>query len=110
VWLGPRLRKYIVGEKEFEDAFSDSDLHSAWSQYLQGVEKEVPSSWTVEAIADLRASCRETGDKFSKKIRSLNQGGKAMSKPILGNALAENLSDDRLPQRLLDLVQAIRHA
>lgn len=106
----PESRKYIVGEKEFEDAFSDSDLHSAWIQYLEGVEKEVPSSWTVEAIADLRSSCRETGDKFSKKIRSLNQGGKAMSKPILGNALAENLSDDRLPQRLLDLIQAIRHA
>lgn len=105
----PDHRKYIVGEKEFEDAFSDAALHLAWSQYLQGVEKEIPLSWTVEAIADLRASCQESGGKFSKKIRSLNQGGKAMSKPILGNALAENLSDEELPQRLLDLIQSVRN-
>lgn len=106
----PDHRKYIVGEKEFEDAFSDAALHLGWCQYLHGVEKEVPSGWTIEAIANLRASCRESGDKFSKKIRSLNQGGKAMSKPILGNALAENLSDEQLPQRLLDLIRAVRHA
>lgn len=105
----PNHRKYIVGEKEFEDAFSDAALHLGWSQYLQGVEKEIPSSWTVEAIADLRASCQESGEKFSKRIRSLNQGGKTMSKPILGNALAENLPDEELPQRLLDLIQSVRN-
>jgi predicted ATP-dependent endonuclease of OLD family len=104
----PTERKYIVGEREFEDAFSDDALHLGWSQYLRGVEKEVPPSWTVEAIAGIRASCRASNEKFSKKIRSLNEGGKKMTKPILGNALAENLSDDHLPARLLDLIQAVR--
>lgn len=106
----PDQRKYVVGEREFEDAFGDDALHSGWSLYLQGAEREVPPGWTVGAIAGLRARCQEDGEKFSKKIRSLNQGGKKMSKPILGNALAENLSDEQLPQRLLDLIQAVRQA
>jgi len=104
----PNHRKYVVGEKEFEDAFSDDAIHSGWRQYLVGSEKEVPPSWTVEAISSIRASCQADGGKFSKKIRSLNQGGKKMSKPILGNALAEYLTDDQLPQRLLDLIQTVR--
>lgn len=104
----PHERKYVVGEKEFEDAFSDDALHSAWSQYLVEAEKEVPPAWTVDEISSLRADCQENGGKFSKKIRSLNQGGKKMSKPILGNALAEYLEDEHLPQRLLDLVLAVR--
>lgn len=104
----PEQRKYVVGEKEFEDAFSDDALYSGWSQYLAGVEKEVPPGWNVEAISRLRANCQKNGGKFSKEIRSLNQGGKKMSKPVLGNALAEYLEDEQLPQRLLDLIQAVR--
>lgn len=104
----PDQRKYVVGEKEFEDAFSDDALHSVWSQYLVGAKKEVPQAWNVEAISSIRAKCQEGGGKFSKEIRSLNQGGKKMSKPILGNALAEYLEDGQLPVRLLDLIQAVR--
>lgn len=104
----PNERKYVVGEREFEDAFSDEALHSGWNRYLQSAEKEVPAGWTVEAISELRANCQENEEKFSKKIRSLNQGGKKMSKPILGNALAEHLSDDQLPERLLDLIRAVK--
>lgn len=104
----PEQRKYLVGEKEFEDAFSDHALHSAWCQYLIGAEKEVPSGWTVEAISNLRANCQIDGAKFSKEIRSLSQGGKKMSKPILGNALAEYLTDEQLPQRVIDLIQSVR--
>lgn len=104
----PSERKYVVGEKEFEDAFSDEALYSCWSQYLTEAGKEIPSCWNVQSISSLRTNCRQSGRKFSKEIRSLNQGGKKMSKPILGNALAEYLDDDQLPQRLLDLVLAVR--
>jgi predicted ATP-dependent endonuclease of OLD family len=104
----PKERKYVVGEKEFEDAFSDEALYQGWSKYLQSEQKEVPESWTVEAISDLRANCRGKEEKFSKKIRSLNKGGKKMSKPILGNALAVYLSDEQLPKRVLDLIHAVR--
>lgn len=104
----PDERKYVVGEKEFEDAFSDDALHFVWRQYLLGVEKEVPPGWNVDAIYKLRVDCRENGHKFSKEIRSLNQGGKKMTKPILGKALGEYLEDEQLPQRLLNLVLAVR--
>ncbi|GGY93467.1 ATP-dependent nuclease [Shewanella fodinae] len=104
----PTERKYVVGIREFEDAFSDEALHSGWSLYLQGAHKDVPDNWTVDSIRELRQRCLEDGSKFSKEIRSLNQGGKKMSKPILGNALAENLTDEQIPQRLLELIRVLR--
>ncbi|MEZ4683163.1 MAG: AAA family ATPase [Caldilineaceae bacterium] len=104
----PNERKYVVGINEFEDALSDEALHSAWCEYLVTSEKEIPKSWTVEAIASLREKCQENGSKFSKQIRSLNQGGKKMSKPIFGNALAEYLKDEHIPNRLLELIQSVR--
>jgi len=56
----------------------------------------------------LRAQCAESGEKFSKEIRSLNQGGKKMSKPIFGNAIGQHLDNADIPDRLLDLIQAVR--
>jgi putative ATP-dependent endonuclease of OLD family len=105
----PDNQKYIVGEKEFEDAFSDQALHSAWSSYLISCNKDIPETWSVESINNLRVRCSTNGEKFSKEIRSLNQGGKKMSKPIFGNALAHHLNDDEIPDRLLGLIQAVRH-
>lgn len=104
----PDDRKYIVGTKEFEDAFTDEALYTAWAAYLTSYEKEIPETWSVESIRKLRAECAENGKKFSKEIRSLNQRGKKMSKPIFANAIGQHLSDDDIPTRLLELVQAVR--
>jgi len=103
----PDDRKYVVGEKEFEDAFTDQALYSAWSSYLTSCEKETPETWSIEAINGLRIQCATNGEKFSKEIRGLNQGGKKMSKPIFGNALAHHLNEDDIPTRLLQLIQAV---
>lgn len=104
----PVEKKYVVGEKEFEDAFSNEALHSCWCQYLENCNRDVPASWTVQEISQLRVDCQQNGGKFSKRIRSLSRGGKKMSKPILGHALATFLTDSHLPARLLDLIQAVR--
>jgi predicted ATP-dependent endonuclease of OLD family len=104
----PDERKYVVGTKEFEDAFTDDALYAAWAAYLTSYEKEIPVTWSVESIRNLRAECAENGKKFSKEIRSLNQGGKKMSKPIFGNAIGQHLNYDDIPARLLELVQAVR--
>lgn len=101
-------RKYVVGTKEFEDAFTDQALYSAWHAYLTSCDKEIPETWSVDSIRNLRAECAETGKKFSKEIRSLNQGGKKMSKPIFGNAIGQHLNDADIPNRLLDLIRAVR--
>ena len=106
----PAVRNYVVGETEFEDAFSNEALHSAWELYLRDHEKEVPETWSVESIEGIRVECSGGSGKFSKKIRSLNQGGKKMSKPIFGDALGEFLEENDLPQRLLDLIHAVRQA
>lgn len=104
----PDRRKYVVGTKEFEDAFTDEALYSAWHAYLTSYEKEIPETWSVDAIRNLRAECADNGKKFSKEIRSLNQGGKKMSKPIFGNAIGQHLNDVDIPDRLLELIQAVR--
>lgn len=104
----PEERKYIIGTKEFEDAFSDEALHIAWQRYLTDLGKETPETWTIDAINAKRAECARTDKKFSKEIRSLNQGGKKMSKPVLGNAIGQYLDNELIPSRLLELVQAVR--
>lgn len=104
----PVERHYILGRVEFEDAFSDEAIHLAWTSYLQEVNKSTPESWTAARIGTIRQDCITSGAKFSKLIRSLNKGGKEMSKPVLGNALGQYLSDDQLPKRLLELIDAVR--
>lgn len=104
----PDERQYVVGTKEFEDAFTDQALYSAWCAYLASIDKAIPETWTVDSIRDLRTQCAASGEKFSKRIRSLNQGGKTMSKPIFGNALGQHLDDADIPDRLLELIQAVR--
>lgn len=104
----PDERKYVVGAKEFEDAFTDQALYSAWCAYLTSCDKAIPETWSVDSIRNLRMQCAETGAKFSKEIRSLNQGGKKMSKPIFGNAIGQHLDDADIPDRLLDLIRAVR--
>lgn len=104
----PDERQYVVGTKEFEDAFTDQALYSAWCAYLASIDKAIPETWTVDSIRDLRTQCAASGGKFSKRIRSLNQGGKTMSKPIFGNALGQHLDDADIPDRLLELIQAVR--
>ncbi|WP_394238711.1 ATP-dependent nuclease [Pseudomonas anguilliseptica] len=104
----PEERKYVVGTKEFEDAFNDQALYYAWSEYLTSCDKETPETWSVDSIRELREKCAATGAKFSNAIRSLNQGGKKMSKPIFGNAIGQHLNDADIPERLLDLIRAVR--
>lgn len=104
----PASRNYIVGQKEFEDAFSNEALYKAWEQYLIDHNRDIPNSWNVDSIAAVRTECQDENGKFSKKIRSLNQGGKKMSKPIFGGALGEFLENDEIPQRVIDLIDAVR--
>ncbi|MDO6452802.1 AAA family ATPase [Neptunomonas phycophila] len=104
----PAPRNYVVGVNEFEDAFSNEALYKAWAQYLIDHHRDIPESWNVDSIAAARAECQGVTGKFSKKIRSLNQGGKKMSKPIFGAALGEFLENGEIPQRVLDLIDAVR--
>ena len=96
--------KYIIGEKEFEDAFADDVLYDCWRQYHEDRGRNCPANWTVENISRERAACLQNPNgKFSSTLRKLNAGGKKMTKPIFGLALAEYIEDDQLPPRLAAL-------
>ena len=97
-------RKYVIGTKEFEDAFADEALYTCWSQYHIAHDKACPENWSIENIRKIHEECfADHTLKFSEKIKALNAGGKKMTKPIFGSALAEFIEDERLPPRLAEL-------
>lgn len=105
----PESRKYIIGTNEFEDAFSDEALFSAWEKYLAASNKPIPSTWSVSEIGIIRQDCLNNGLKFSKQIRGLNHGSNTkMSKPILGDALGSYLEEEMIPEQLHKMFNSIR--
>jgi predicted ATP-dependent endonuclease of OLD family len=103
----PDERKFIIGNKEFEDAFDSIDIYNAWRAYLEESNKEIPQSWTVDNIEDLKKECISDTRKFSKELRSLNAGGKKMTKPLLGRALGEYVPLDKIPNRLKEMFEKL---
>lgn len=103
----PQAHKFQVGTKEFEDSFESLVLHRVWCQYHIDCGRQVPAGWTEEAIEQLKVECAASDQKFSKRLRSLNQGGKSMRKPIFGAALGEHAEIDELPQRLRELFNVL---
>lgn len=103
----PSSHKFQIGDQEFEDAFDSAVLQRVWAQYHVESGRNVPVGWTTEAIDQLKLECLAERLKFSEKIRTLNQGGKKMTKPIFGAALGEQVEEHELPQRLQDLLSAL---
>jgi putative ATP-dependent endonuclease of the OLD family len=101
-------QKHIVGTKEFEDAFSDEVLFSCWREYNASREKTCPKNWSVENISEKRSACLDDPNlKFSDQLRPLNAGGKKMTKPIFGTALAEFIEEKDLPDSLGSLFEVL---
>ncbi|MBI1175719.1 MAG: AAA family ATPase [Sideroxydans sp.] len=103
----PQAHKYQVGTREFEDAFDSSVIQRVWAEYHDDCGKQVPEHWTTEKIEQVKTQCIANGEKFSTALRGLNQGGKAMKKPILGAALGERVEFDELPQQLHELLNEL---
>lgn len=103
----PPAHKFQVGNREFEDAFDSAVLHRAWVQYHDDSNRNPPEGWTADAIEDLKIECATGDQKFSKQLRSLNQNGKKMTKPIFGAVLGERVEINELPQRLHDLFSVL---
>ena len=100
----PLQNKYFVGEKEFEDAFDSCLIFRVWSEYHVACSKALPLQWTIENIQNLKEECIVSEKKFSKELRKLNQGGKTLTKPILGSNLGERLNKSQLPLKLQNLI------
>lgn len=101
-------RKYNVGNKEFEDSFSDEILFNCWKLFHEDNKRQCPEQWTLDNIRQARQECLDNEAlKFSEKLRQLNVGGKKMTKPIFGNTLGHYVSEDHLPPRLRELFTKI---
>ncbi len=98
-------KKYIIGEKEFEDAFSDETIFNCWKKHHEDSERDCPGNWTIENIRQVREECRANGSKFSDKLKTLNAGGKRMTKPTFGSVLAQYMDDENIPPLLSKLIQ-----
>mgnify|MGYP003589805914 CR=1 FL=1 len=100
----PSENKYLVGTKEFEDAFEPCLIYQVWREYHAACSKALPLQWTIENIQNLKEECIVSEKKFSKELRKLNQGGKTLTKPILGSNLGERLNKSQLPLKLQNLI------
>ena len=105
----PAGNRFVVGTKEFEDAFEPAVIHSAWERHIQERGKANPPEWNVTQIAALRDACRpDPGRKYSKELKQLNaKSGVKMSKPILGRVLGKNVDLKDIPQPISELIRKI---
>jgi putative ATP-dependent endonuclease of the OLD family len=101
-------RKFLIGDREFEDSFESGILHRCWCAHLDNCQSKHPTNWTIEQIERVRSECLQKSEKFSRQLRKLNAGGKMMTKPIFGKALGEYIQDEEMPEVLLSLFRNIK--
>lgn len=100
----PHENTFVVGTREFEDAFEADVLERCWRSYVAARGSRLAPGWQRDAIDRLKAECLVNGDKFSKKLASLNAHGQPkMTKPALGLALGTYARRGDLPEKLQDL-------
>ncbi|RNI10074.1 ATP-dependent nuclease [Methanohalophilus portucalensis] len=96
----PDAHQFTIGEKEFEDAFSDETLYKSWEKYLETHGKDIArSQWNLDNIASIRDKCSTNSEiKFSSELKTLNKGsGKKFTKIIFGKILADYCDESNIP-------------
>ncbi len=105
----PEENVFVVGHKEFEDAFKTEIIYMAWKRFVENRGKEIGEEWTIENIERLREECIKDGKKLSEKLRSLNKGClESMKKTKLARALAEYCEREHLPDKINELLGKLR--
>ncbi len=105
-----RQRLIPIGEKEFEDAFSDE----AWAQALNSVPEWIRqdgSRWEPQHIASLRDPDKKFSESLIKVIwleSKVQEHDVRVSKPRLGEALAQNIQEHDIPQPIKDVFERAR--
>lgn len=91
---------FPIGKREFEDTFSDE----AWAQTLNSVPEWVrqdESPWEPQHIAALRDPDKKFSENLVKVIwleSKVQEYDSKVSKPLLGEALAQNIQVSVIPQ------------
>lgn len=100
-------QKFRVGEKEFEDAFLSKSIFECWKIYHDMSGKACPNCWSIDTIESLKNECLNNGTKFSKELKRLNSGGKSMTKPLLGQVIAEHIEIEDIPEIVINLINTL---
>jgi len=101
----PEENVFVVGHKEFEDAFEAEVIYEAWKRFVEDRGKRIGEEWTIENIERLRDECVREGRKFSEELRSLSRGClESMKKPKFAQALAEYCEKEHLPDEINELL------
>lgn len=106
----PVERQFTVGNKEFEDAFSDEVLYNSWKKHLEICNKDITkSNWTLENITKTKQNCLEdSNQKFSSALKQLNKGSnKKFTKIIFGKVLGEYCEKSDIPEEIKSLLEII---
>lgn len=107
---GAGFQVVLIGKKEFEDAFSDETWARVCNKYWPQQADQQQQFWRPEDIA----SIRKQGQKFSENLRSEIQkrakikGG--LSKAKMGEALAEELFPEEIPQEIQEAFEKVLKA
>ncbi len=99
---------YFIGDKEFEDAFSDEVwLHTFQTRFPPHHGSE---PWTLDDVRSLRSSSAKYGEDLCNLARR-RCGDHTLGKLDLGVALAEVLDDaEQIPVALRDALQVAQKA
>jgi hypothetical protein len=102
--------RFVLGNKEFEDSFSSEVIHRSWRSHLEAIGRTIPEEWKIGNIENMREEAiADPSKKFSTMIKQLNKGsGTQLTKPILGGAIAEYITDTEIPEILKNLFSRLR--
>lgn len=89
---------YFIGDKEFEDAFSDE----VWQRALQAsfASADGNGAWQIEELATLRRSDGKYSENLCKLVRRRCRAGRGIRKPDLGLGLAAICREEDIPLAL----------
>lgn len=107
----PKENQFELGEKEFEDEFSDTTLYLTWKNHLEICGKPLGEKtlWTEQNISAVRQQCRENPQmKFSKELFRLNSGtGVSLDKITLAKELGEQCTKENLPPKIKEILRIL---
>lgn len=106
----PDERQFSIGQKEFEDSFSDEIIYNSWKSYIEECGKTIGSNWILNNISNVKQEClTDLTKKFSEELKTLNAGcGKKFSKIIFGRVLGDFCNTSNLPIRINELLINLR--
>lgn len=97
---------YFIGDKEFEDAFSDE----VWQRALQASFPSADGNgdWQIEELATLRRSDGKYSENLCKLVRRRCRAGRRIRKPDLGLGLAIVCRKEDIPAALRECFEFLK--